>query len=59
MGLRDRDEHLCTRDAGTGAAGGGAPGSRPAGAPLVSCWKNVLLAGIWQPGLWRGGKGKL
>lgn len=27
----------------------------PAGAPLVSCWKNVLLAGIWQPGLWRGG----
>lgn len=27
----------------------------PAGAPLVSCWKNVLLAGIWQPGLWWGG----
>lgn len=27
----------------------------PAGAPLVSCRKNVLLAGIWQPGLWRGG----
>ena len=27
----------------------------PAGAPLVSRHKNVLLAGIWQPGLWRGG----